>query len=128
MFCQRLLLALALLAVAGPTVAAAPPPHGLPKILEVSISNLIDGHIDVTPGQRVSSQVLTSPNVGYVEARVQNFNAPMHHDGLGKFSLVYTVPWGLKLLPFLHHGWTLQVIARSIDGVEVKRDFPLTLR
>jgi hypothetical protein len=127
MFCQRLALALALLTIAGPSAAAAPPPHGAPKILAVYISALDEktGTLDVKAGQTVTSRVVTSPNVGYVEARVETHNQAMHRDGLGKFSLSYTIPWWLPF--WLRHGWTLQVIARSIDGVEVKRYYPLTL-
>jgi len=127
MFCQRLLLALALLALAGPTGAAAPPPHGEPKIVSVFFSALNEktGTLDVRAGETVTGRVITSPNVGYVEARVETHNQAMHQDGAGKFSLVYTVPWWLPF--WLRHGWTFQVIARSIDGVEVKRYYPLTV-
>jgi hypothetical protein len=49
----------------------------------------------------------------------------MHRDGLGHFSLAYTIPWWLP--PWLRHEWTLQIIARSIDGIEVKQDFPIRI-
>jgi hypothetical protein len=94
----------------------------MPKILGVWISSL-----NVTAGDTVKGRVATSSNVGYVEARVESRNQAMHQDAPGKFSLSYQVPWQLRYLPFLHHEWTLQVIARSIDGVEVKRYYPLVL-
>jgi hypothetical protein len=50
----------------------------------------------------------------------------LHHDGVGRFSLAYTIPWWLP--PWVRHDWTLQIIARSIDGVEVKQEFPIHIR
>jgi len=95
------------------------PPHGLPQILAVSIPADRNFHA----GQTIRGMVSTSANVGYVEARVQYQNAPLHHDGVGKFSLAYTIPWWLP--PWVRHDWTLQIIARSVDGVEVKQEFPI---
>ena len=79
---------------------------------------------DIRAGRPVSGRVETSPNVNYVEARIDYRNAPMHHDGEGKFSLTYTVPWWLP--PWLRHEYTLQIIARSVDGVETVR--PIAVR
>ena len=101
----------------GPT----PPPHGYPEIRELHLSAT-----DLRVGRPVSSTVVTSDNVGYVEARVQNFNAAMHQDAPGHFSLTYTVPWWLPF--WLRRGYTLQVIARSIDGVELWRDVGISVR
>ncbi len=101
-------------AVSSPT-----PAHGLPRILSVDIPTNHTFHA----GQTIRGTVETSPNVGYVEARVQYRNKPLHRDGLGKFSLAYTIPWWLP--PWLRHDWILQIVARSVDGVEVKEDFPI---
>jgi hypothetical protein len=105
---------------ADPAVRPSPLPiHGLPRILSVDIPTNAPFHA----GQTIRGMVETSPNVGYVEARVQYRNKALHRDGLGKFSLAYTIPWWLP--PWLRHDWTLQIVARSIDGVEVKEDFPI---
>ncbi len=123
---------LAFMLVAGVTLTLTPPSfaespappspapiHGMPQILSVDIPIDRDFHA----GQTVRGSVTTSPNVGYVEARIEYRNTPLHHDGEGKFSLVYTIPWWLP--PWLRHQWTVQIIARSVDGVEVKQAFPV---
>jgi hypothetical protein len=125
-FSSRFRLALTLgltvfLTAVAPPVRTAPP-HGLPKILSVSIS----AH-DFRPGDAVTGRVETSPNVGYVEARIDNYNQALTRDAVGKFSLRYTIPLYLAVMPWLKHEWTLQFIARSVDGVEVKRRMPITL-
>jgi hypothetical protein len=102
-------------------VGATPPPHGYPKIHDIALSST-----DIKAGSRVRSTVVTSTNVGYVEARIDNYNLAMHADGEGRFSLAYTVPWWLP--PWLRHGYTLQIIARSIDGVEVIRPIGIRVR
>lgn len=105
----------------GPASAAAPTtgPHGQPRILSVDLPQR-----DFHAGQTVRGSVVTSTNVGYVEARVEYRNVPLHNDAPGKFSLNYTIPW---YAIFARKGtWTLQIIARSIDGVEVKEYFPIT--
>ena len=104
-----------------PVVEAAGPPHGEPVITSVWIST----H-DIRAGQTVSGRVETSDNVGYVEARIDYRNLPMHHDAPGKFSIAYTVPWWLPW--WLRHQWTLQIIARSVDGIEAKEQMPIRVR
>ncbi len=107
-------------AVAGETywhVGATPPPSGFPAIKSVSISTT-----QIRPGRPVTGHVETSENVRYVEARIDYRNVPLHEDGPGRFSLSYTVPWWLP--PWLRHGYTLQIIARSVDGVETVRGHP----
>jgi len=101
----------------GPT----PPPHGYPAIHAVAISTTA-----VRAGRPVSGSVETSENVHYVEARVDYRAVAMHEDAPGRFSLTYTVPWWLP--PWLRHGYTLQIIARSVDGVETVRELPITVR
>ncbi len=97
------------------------PIHGLPKILAISMPPDHNFHA----GQTIRGTVETSPNVGYVEARIQYRNKPLHQDGVGRFSLAYTIPWWLP--PWLRHDYTLQIIARSVDGVEVKQYIPITV-
>lgn len=100
----------------GPT----PPPHGLPAIKSCTIAST-----DIRAGQTISGSVETSANVGYVEARIDYRNAPMKQTAPGHFVLSYKVPWFLP--PWLRHGYTLQIIARSVDGVETKREIPITI-
>ena len=102
------------LAVAG----GHPPEHGFPEIRDVHFTSSPQLH----PGTSVQATVETSPNVHYVEGRVKYWNVAFTESGPGKFTLNYRVP----LLPpnALGH-WDFQVIARSIDGVEVKRTFPV---
>jgi hypothetical protein len=101
----------------GPT----PPPHGYPAIHEVTLSTTT-----VRAGRPVHGSVATSDNVHYVEARIEYRAVALHEDGPGRFSLTYTVPWWLP--PWLRHGYTLQIIARSIDGVETLREIPVSVR
>ncbi len=100
--------------------AGRAPAHGLPTIESVAIPSL-----QMRPGQFVDGQVRTSPNVGYVEVRVRNYNAPLVMTSLGHFTLHYRVPF---LPPFLVGHWPLQIIARSVDGVEVKRILQIVYR
>lgn len=122
-----ILLALALgqsAPIAAPTyshVGPTPPPHGYPAIHGVDISSTT-----VRAGRPVHGSVETSDNVKYVEVRIDYRAVAMHEDAPGKFSLTYTVPWWLP--PWLRHGYTLQIIARSIDGVETLREVPITVR
>jgi hypothetical protein len=100
----------------GPT----PPPHGLPAITSYAIETT-----DIRAGQTISGSVETSANVDYVEARIDYRNAPMKQTSPGHFVLSYKVPWYLP--PWLRHGYTLQIVARSIDGVETTRDIPIRI-
>jgi hypothetical protein len=109
---------------AGSAAEPSPAPvpvHGIPKILAITMPADRNFHA----GQTIRGTVETSSNVLYVEARVQYRNQAMRREGVGKFSLAYTIPWWLP--PWLRHQWTLQIIARSIDGVEVKEDVPITV-
>jgi len=114
---------------AGPPVAAdtlqhvgpTPPPHGYPEIKSFSISTT-----ELRAGRPVHGTVETSANVHYVEARIDYRNVALHEDAPGRFSLNYTVPWWLP--PWLRHGYALQIVARSVDGVEVWRSIPITVR
>jgi hypothetical protein len=102
-------------------VGATPPPHGYPAIRSFAISTTV-----IHPGRAVSGSVETSDNVHYVEARVEYRALAMHEDGPGRFSLTYTVPWWLP--PWVRHGYTLQIIARSVDGVETSRAIPILVK
>jgi hypothetical protein len=116
-----LALVLALAAAPYQHLGSTPPPHGLPAIKSYHIAST-----DIHAGETISGSVETSDNVGYVEARIDYRNAPLRRTSPGHFALSYKVPWFLP--PWLRHGYTLQIIARSIDGVETKREIPITIR
>jgi hypothetical protein len=94
------------------------PEHGFPEIHDVHFTS----SDQLRPGTSLQATVDTSPNVHYVEGRVKYWNVAFTQAGPGKFTLSYRVPW---LPPSALGHWDLQVIARSIDGVEVKRSFPV---
>jgi hypothetical protein len=113
----------ALGAAAGvPTGAAPPAPvHGMPQILSIEMP----ANRDFYAGQTVHSSVVTTPNVNYVEARINYRNSPFRRESAGHFAISYTIPWWLP--PWLRHAWTVQIIARSIDGVEVRQNVPIRI-
>jgi hypothetical protein len=99
--------------------AGRPPVHGFPEIHDVEFTSSAQLH----PGTSLQATVVTSDNVAYVEGRVKYWNVAFRRTGPGKFDINYRIP----LLPPAALGhWDLQVIARSVDGVEVKRTFPVT--
>lgn len=118
MFSPILVLALASLAYQhlGPT----PPPHGLPAIESYTISAT-----QIRPGQTITGEVRTSTNVVHVDAKIEYRDVVMQQTAPGHFALRYTVPWFLP--PWLHRAYTLQIVARSIDGVETVRDVPIRI-
>jgi hypothetical protein len=91
------------------------PEHGFPVILSVNWSTF-----SLTPGVHLEADVETSINIDYVEGRYKDWNMAFTQTGLGKFHLSYKVPW---LPPFLIGHWPIDVIARSDDGVEVRKHF-----
>lgn len=99
--------------------AGRPPEHGFPEIHDVEFTSNAQLH----PGTSLVATVVTSPNVAYVEGRVKYWNVAFQQTALGKFSLNYRVP---MLPPAALGHWDFEVIARSVDGVEVKRTFPVT--
>jgi hypothetical protein len=92
------------------------PEHGFPQIHDVHFTSSAKLH----PGTALEATVETSDNVAYVEGRVKFWNVAFTKVSPGKFALSYRVP---MLPPSAIGGWDLQVIARSVDGVEVKRSF-----
>lgn len=114
------LLALAIALAMDPLadVSPTPPPHGFPQIEATHISAT-----DLHPGQTLTGWVETSNNVDYVEARIDFRNTPLKRDGTGRFSLSYTVPWWLP--PWLRHAYTLQIVARTVDGVETRKSLQI---
>lgn|GEM_PF-1452380 len=101
--------------------AGRPPEHGFPEIHDVAFTS----SAELRPGTSLVATVVTSANVVYVEGRVKYWNVPFHQAGPGKFDIDYRVPF---LPPGALGHWDLEVIARSVDGVEVKRTFPVTYR
>jgi hypothetical protein len=95
--------------------AGRPPEHGFPAIIDVAWTST-----KIKPGSTLEATATTSPNVGYVEGRYKDWNMPFERVGLGKFRLAYKVPF---LPPFLIGNWKIDVVARSVDGVEVRRRF-----
>ena len=118
MFSSLLALALALSVPVYQHLGATPPPHGLPAIKGYTISTT-----DIHAGQTIHGSVETSANVIYAEARIQYRNQAMKSAGPGKFVLAYTVPWWLP--PWLRHDYMLEIIARTVDGVEARKDIPI---
>ncbi|BDE07683.1 hypothetical protein WPS_29590 [Vulcanimicrobium alpinum] len=123
-----LLAALSLVAQAQPDpnsqtyhVGPTPPPHGYPVIHATNISSSV-----IHPGRPVTGNVTTSENVYYVEARIEYRSVALHKEGPGRFSLSYTLPWYLP--PWLRHAYTLEIVARTVDGVEAWRGIPVTVR
>ena len=108
------------LAPAYAHLGATPPPHGFPEILHYRLSTT-----SLRAGQTASGEVETSENVIIVEAHVNYRSAPLKQVAPGKFALTYTVPWWLP--PWLRHGYTLELVARSIDGVETSVEIPITI-
>jgi len=100
--------------------AGRPPEHGYPVIENVHWTSLI-----VKPGNTLEGDVTTSANIDYVEGRYKDWNFPFKQLGLGHFHVAYSVP---VLPPFLIGRWRIEVIARSIDGVESKRSFNFSYR
>jgi hypothetical protein len=101
--------------------AGRAPEHGFPEIHDVKFTS----SAQLRPGTSLQATVVTSPNVAYVEGRVKYWNVAFHETGTGKFYINYRVPF---LPPSALGHWDLEVIARSVDGVEVKRTFPVTYR
>lgn len=91
--------------------------HGEPEIADVEWG---DTEPILHPGSVIAATVITSDNVGYVEARVRFWNVVFRHTAPGRFELNYRVP---LLPPAALGSWQVAVIARSIDGVEVKRTY-----
>jgi hypothetical protein len=99
--------------------AGRAPAHGFPEIHDVEFTSPAQLH----PGTSIEATVVTSANINHVEARVKYWNVIFQQTAPGKFVLSYKVP----LLPPAALGhWDLDVIARSVDGVEAKRTFPVT--
>ena len=95
-----------------------PPAHGFPEIHDVHFTS----SNRLRPGTALEATVETTTNVHYVEGRVKYWNVVFTETSPGKFTLSYKVPF---LPPGALGHWDLEVIARSVDGVEVKRSFPV---
>ncbi len=101
--------------------AGRPPEHGFPEIHDVQFTSSALLH----PGTAIRATVITSANINHVEARVKYWNVIFQQVAPGRFALNYRVP----LLPPTALGhWDLEVVARSVDGVEAKRTYPVTYR
>ena len=96
-----------------------PPLHGFPEILDVHYA----GSRQLRPGLVINADVETSDNVTYVEARIRYWNVALRPAGPGRFTLTYYVP---MLPPSAVGHWNLEVVARTLDGVEVRRSIPVS--
>lgn len=99
--------------------AGRAPEHGFPEIHDVQFTS----SAQLRPGTNLQATVVTSANINHVEARVKYWNVIFQQTAPGKFALSYKVPF---LPPAALGHWDLDVIARSVDGVEAKRTFPVT--
>jgi hypothetical protein len=99
--------------------AGRAPEHGFPEIHDVQFTS----SAQLRPGTNLQATVVTSANINHVEARVKYWNVIFQQTAPGKFVLSYKVPF---LPPAALGHWDLDVIARSVDGVEAKRTFPVT--
>lgn len=106
-------------AVRSAVAEGRPPTHGFPEIHGVDFA----GSPRLHPGSRLVATVSTSDNVYYVEGRVKYWNIVFKQIAPGRFDVSYKVPF---LPPSALGHWDLEVIARSVDGVEIKRSFPVT--
>jgi hypothetical protein len=91
--------------------------HGEPQIDDVQWQHASP---QIHPGSLLEATVVTSNNVGYVEGRIRYWNVIFRNVSPGRFHATYRVP----LLPPSAVGtWDVAIIARSVDGVEVKRTY-----
>ena len=95
--------------------AGKPPDHGFPVIDDVTWTTT-----KIKPGGTIEASVTTSSNVTYVEGRYKNWNFVFDRVALGRFHIAMKVPF---FPPFILGNREIDVIARSLDGVEVRRPF-----
>ena len=95
-------------------------PHDPPRILSVAVSKN-----RLSAGETVSGHVTTSSNVASVEARLRGYSAVFAKVGVGEFVLSYTIPMIAQAFPGTY---PLSIIARNVDGVQDRRELPVTLR
>lgn len=91
--------------------------HGEPQIRDVEWEHATP---QIHPGSVIEATVVTSTNVGYVEGRVRYWNVIFENIAPGRFHALYRVPF---LPPNALGAWSVELIARSVDGVEVKRTY-----
>jgi len=106
-------------ATALPAGVLARRPHDPPKIVAIASS-------PVVPGRSFAAVVRTTSNVASVEVRIDGFSQSLPRLGVGRFRFAYDVPRYLP--PMLRRGYTVQFIARNVDGARDERDMPLVLR
>ncbi len=95
--------------------AGRPPEDGFPEIHDVTWTTT-----HIKPGGTIEASVTTSTNVTYVEGRYKNWNFVFNRVALGRFHVAMKVPF---FPPFILGNREIDVIARSLDGVEVRRPF-----
>lgn len=112
------------LATVAPSIVLPPvvrqPPDAPPRILAMLLSSPV-----VYGGEVVSGVVETSSNVASVEARIGGYSSTLQKVGVGRFQMSYRVP---RLPFFLHHTYSIEVIARNTKGQVVTSSVPITVR
>ena len=98
--------------------AGREPLKGYPAIYDVAWSTTA-----VKPNTTLEAVVTTSTNIDYVGGKYRDWTLRFDQVGPGKFHVKETVPF---LPPFLLGRWTIQIIARTSDGVEAHKSSTLT--
>jgi hypothetical protein len=98
--------------------AGKEPDKGYPAIVDIAWSTT-----SVHPHTTLEAIVTTSTNVNFVGGEYLSWTLRFDQIGPGKFHLKYPIP---VLPPFLLGHWTINVVARTSDGVEVRRKSTLS--
>jgi hypothetical protein len=98
--------------------AGRQPEKGYPAIYDVAWSTTT-----VRPNTALEAVVTTSTNIDFVGGKYRGWTLRFDQVGPGKFHVREVVPF---LPPFLLGRWTIQIIARTSDGVEAHKLSTLT--
>lgn len=105
---------------ASPRPAAAHATPGQPKILRVSLSSY-----ELSPGEHVTGEVVTTPDVARVQARIVGQRVDLPRSSRGHFPFAFTVP---GLIPFFMKGtYTVEFVA-SAHGEQDARTLSFHVR
>ncbi len=94
--------------------AGRPPEHGYPAIENVEWASTA-----IKPGSMFEGTVTTSANVSFVQGHYRKWDFTFAQVAPGRFHIAYKAPW----LPFMRGHWGIDVVARSVDGVEVRKHY-----
>jgi hypothetical protein len=93
--------------------AGRQPEKGYPAIYDVAWSTT-----NVKPNTTLEAFVTTSTNIDFVGGKYRDWTLRFDQVGPGKFHVKESIPW---LPPFMLGRWTIQIIARTSDGVEARK-------